>query len=335
MEMSMQIMKQFLLNEEDELKKNFVFSPLSINTLSSILANGLKPGCTLDSLLSLLGFKTLADLNANACTDHQLTSLNANDGPQLFSVNGFWIDKKYRLDPSLEKALAMLYFVTREEAVDKINTWAADSTKGLIRNLFEYEAVSKETRLILANALYFKGAWDSPFDPSRIRTENFYILNDDVVQVPYMCNNDLDSGLYVSSEGFKVLRIPYENYWYRKKRGEKVFAMYILLPDDKDGLLNLLDQISSDPCLLDLQFELSTTYRIRKLRIPKFKFKFNFQLSKVTKRLGLSMKEEKLVNICHSSCIDINEHGTEAAAVTEDTLGSPIFLGAVVNPLLE
>ncbi|POO03304.1 Serpin family [Trema orientale] len=331
MEMSMEIMKQFLLNEEDELKKNFVFSPLSINTLLSILANGLKPGRTLDTLLSLLGFETLADLNAKECTDRQLTSLNANDGPQLSSVNGFWIDKKYRLDPSLEKALVM-----REEAVDKINTWVADSTKGLIRNLFEFEAVSKETRLILANALYFKGAWDSPFDPSRIRTENFYILNGDVVQVPYMCNiNDLDGGLYVSSEGFKVLRIPYENYWYRTKRGEKVFAMYIFLPDDKDGLLSLLGQISSDPCLLDLQFELSTAYRIRKLRIPKFKFKSNFELSKVTKRLGLSMKEEKLVNICHSSCIDVNEHGTEAAAVTEDTLGSPIFVGAVVNPLLE
>ncbi|POO03306.1 Serpin family [Trema orientale] len=392
MEMSMEIMKQFLLNE-NELHSNFVFSPLSINTLLSIVANGLEAGPSLDTLLSLLGIKTLADLKAKACTDH-LTSLKTDDGPQLSSVNGFWIDKKYRLNPSFEKVLETIYKADSStvdfenkpmETVDKINTWVLDATKGLIRNLLKYEAVKKETTLILANALYFKGAWDSPFDPSSIRTQNFYVLNGDVVQVPYMCESDLERGSFASSdEGFKVLRIPYENNLNSKKggAGEK-FAMYIFLPNDNDGLLNLLDKISSNPCLLDLQLtDLEPTYYIRKLKIPKFKFQFKFQLSDIMERLGVRMvKAEMLealssddnipypinddIDIIHSSCIDVNEHGTEAAAVTyeesmgfsldssprididfvadhpfmfmirEDTLGTPIFLGAVVNPLLE
>ena len=279
-------------------------------------------------------------------------------------------------------SLNYLQNVKAQKTIDKINTWMQHTTKGLIRNIVEYdEAMTKYTRLILMNALYFKGAWEIPFDPSTIRTENFYTLNESnhVVQVPYLCNND-DNGSYASSDGFKILRLPYEkSYPYRDSLA---FAMYIFLPDENDGLLNLLDKLSSNPSLLDVPRKFEVMYRIRKLRIPKFKFVSNFQVLKIMERMGLEMNNTEILealnddnddniplmnitNIFHGSCINVNEDGTEATDVgevvdlafclkpptpkyvdfvanhsfvfmiREDTLRTPIFLGAVVNPLLE
>lgn len=71
MDLSMHIIKQFLDHEEDKLEKNFLFSPLSISILLSMVAFGLNPGPTLDPLLYLLGSKSVADLNAQA-TDRNL-----------------------------------------------------------------------------------------------------------------------------------------------------------------------------------------------------------------------------------------------------------------------
>lgn len=280
-------------------------------------------------------------------------------------------------------------------AVDKINAWVADATEGLIKDLLNYKSVSTYPKLFLVNALYFKGAWSCQFIPETITIENFYLnKSDHVVQVPYMCHRDsADTDSYASSDGFKILKLGYKNIWCKEKCGfgENEFSMYIFLPDETDGLLKLLDQFSSNPNLITLQFEFISA-KIRKLRIPKFKFKFNFRVSKIMKRMGLSLNDTgiveslssddniplqvsaddnipppmKKINIVHSSYIDVHEYGTEAAAATEeddnmgfslyspprpcidfvadhpfmfmireDNSGTPVFLGAVVNPLLD
>lgn len=258
------------------------------------------------------------------------------------------------------------------EAIKEINTWVEKATKGLIGKL---PNVSEDTALIIANTLYFKAIWDNPFDPSSTRSDIFHSLEGDIIKVPYMCNYR-DHYSYASSNEFKVLRLPYQNYRKNNHKSSKgKFAMYIVLPDSKDGILKLLDQFISNPDLLDLPFEFESL-EIRRLRIPKFEFKYSFQVSEIMKQLGLEMNlkldtemleglngdyRKHYIKIMHITAIVVNEYGTEAAAVTEfgnlsssryspppldfiadhpflfmireDTSGTLIFFGVVVNPL--
>ena len=108
----MQMLKHVSMKEE--LKKNFVFSPLSIRVLLSIIASGQNAGPILDHLLSLLGFKTLADLHPYA-SDGQLNSALFSpskhpQGPVLSSSNGAWVDKKFAFTtPSFHQLLQTLF----------------------------------------------------------------------------------------------------------------------------------------------------------------------------------------------------------------------------------
>ncbi|PON89137.1 Serpin family [Trema orientale] len=377
-ELSRQIMKQFLLNEEHELEKNFMFSPLSINTLLNIIASGLKVGLTLEHLLSLLGSKSVDDLNAKAIDDHEmLTPIFSSpkaQGPEVCSVSGFWVDRKYKLNSLFQQLIQTLY-KAESSTLDFENELVSKATKGLIKTLFQYDSL-KDTASILANTLYFKGAWNEPFHTSYTKCENFYALNEDVIEVPYMCSEN-ESYSYATSKGFEILNLPYYG-------GSGKFSMYIFLPDEKDGLLNLLNQFISDPNLLNLQEIKFEIVEIENLCVPKFKFKFEFGVSNMMERLGLwlNLKVDAEIieaisnfddindahfsnrlKVFHSCCIDVNEYGTEATSamagyevtnclyyssppinfiayhlfifmLREDTTGTLIFLGDVGNPLL-
>lgn len=114
MELSTKIVKGILANDGGNLVENLLLSPLSINTLLSIVASGLKPGPTLDKLLSLLGFKTVDDVHAKA-TDHDLvmalfgSSVEEDEGPLLSYRNGAWVDKKYSINRSFQQILETVY----------------------------------------------------------------------------------------------------------------------------------------------------------------------------------------------------------------------------------
>ena len=118
MDLSMKIFKKLLENEDDELDRNFMFSPVSINILLSIVASGLKPGPTLDRLLSLLGFESVADLNAMANSDVGLLS-DPEDSEKLVlsSVNSAWVDKMFKLNPNFKQLVKTVYH-TNSKTVD-------------------------------------------------------------------------------------------------------------------------------------------------------------------------------------------------------------------------
>ena len=89
----------------------------------------------------------------------------------------------------------------------------------------------KDVVLSLANALYFKGAWDCPFYESNAKQcKDFYTRNGEIVQVPYVRSFG-EWYPYASFKVFKVVKLPYSDFSESTK-----FAMYIFLPDEKDGL---------------------------------------------------------------------------------------------------
>lgn len=97
---------------------------------------------------------------------------------------------------------------------------------GLIKNLLPERCLERETVLILTNALYFKGAWTEKFDASRTENRDFYLLNGQIVRVPFMTSRKHTYHFYESFDGFKILKIPYRN-------GQDIrqFSMYFFLPD--------------------------------------------------------------------------------------------------------
>ncbi|CAD5319566.1 unnamed protein product [Arabidopsis thaliana] len=356
---------------------NVVFSPMSINVLLSLIAAGSNP-VTKEEILSFL---------MSPSTDHLNTVLAkiADGGTErsdlcLSTAHGVWIDKSSYLKPSFKELLENSYkascsqvdFATKPvEVINEVNIWADVHTNGLIKQILSRDCTDtiKEIRnstLILANAVYFKAAWSRKFDAKLTKDNDFHLLDGNTVKVPFMMSY---KDQYLRGyDGFQVLRLPYVE-------DKRHFSMYIYLPNDKDGLAALLEKISTEPGFLDSHIPLHRT-PVDALRIPKLNFSFEFKASEVLKDMGLTSpftskgnltemvdspsNGDKLhvSSIIHKACIEVDEEGTEAAAVSvaimmpqclmrnpdfvadhpflftvrEDNSGVILFIGQVLDP---
>ncbi|KAB2628025.1 serpin-ZX-like [Pyrus ussuriensis x Pyrus communis] len=199
--------KQLLQTEGKQ--STLVYSPLSIHVLLSLIAAGSK-GPTQDQLLSFLKSKSTDHLNSFAA---ELVSMIFSDGspsggPHLSFACGVWVDRCLPLKPSFKQvvdtsymaALAQVDFQTNAAQVASgVNSWAEKETRGLIKEVLPPGSVDSSTRLIFANALYFKGAWTEKFDASQTKEHDFHLLDGSTVQVPFMTSRKKQYNLYVSS----------------------------------------------------------------------------------------------------------------------------------------
>ncbi|XP_068480716.1 serpin-ZX [Phaseolus vulgaris] len=370
-------MTKLLLSKEAR-DKNFVYSPLSLHVVLSIIAAGSK-GPTLDQLLSFLRSKSTDYLNSFAS---QLVTVVLSDaspagGPRLSFADGVWVEQTLSLLPSFKHVvnsdykanLASVDFQTKAvEVASEVNSWAAKETNGLVKELLPAGSVDSTTRLIFANALYFKGAWNEKFDASLTKDHDFHLLGGNSVKVPFMTSKKKQ--FIRPFDGFKVLGLRY-------KQGEdkRQFSMYFFLPDAKDGLPALAEKLASESGFLERELP-NQEIEVGDFRIPRFKISFGFEASDVLKELGVvlpftvggltEMVESPVgQNLCvsdifHKSFIEVNEEGTEAAAATaatimlrsarfsskidfvadhpflflikEDLTGTVLFIGQVLDP---
>lgn len=251
-----------------------------------------------------------------------------------------------------------------------MNEWGSKETKGLIKDILPPDAVDATTKVILANAVYFKGAWTRKFNTSVTKEHDFYLLNGSSVRAPLMRNGGAqDFGAF---DGFKVVRLP-----YMQGKDRRMFSMYIYLPDAKDGLPSLRERMCSQSGFIDTHLP-SGIQDLDKLLIPKFKFEMRFEASTLLRGLGIvhlfgGGELNEMVDspyptvgtkIYHKAFIEVNEEGTEAAAVSvaavvfgscalpverprlefvadhpfmfvirEDTTSLVLFIGQLLNPL--
>lgn len=265
--------------------------------------------------------------------------------------------------------IVLLLVVKAVEVTNEVNSWVDKETSGLIKEVLPSGSVDMSTRLIFANALYFKGAWNEKFDASKTIDNDFHLLNGSSVKVPFMTSKKKQ---FVSAyDGFKVLGLLYKQGGDRRR-----FSMYMFLPDAKDGLLALVEKVGSESGFLDRHLPLEEV-EVGEFKIPKFKISFGFEASKVLKDLGLASpfsgeggltemvdssqgKNLYVSSIFHKSFIEVNEEGTEAAAasagviklrglqmtskldfvadhpfiflIREDMTGVVLFIGHVLNP---
>ncbi|KAF3446231.1 hypothetical protein FNV43_RR11410 [Rhamnella rubrinervis] len=377
-DVSLSLTKHLLLTEGKD--SNLVYSPLSIHVVLSLIAAGSK-GPTLDQLLTFLKSKSSDHLNSFAS---ELVAVvfadgSPSGGPRLSFANGAWVDKSLPLKPSFKQVVDTAYkaelsqvdFQTKAvEVIHEVNSWAEKETSGLIKEVLPDGSVDSTTKLILANALYFKGAWNQPFDASSTKDHDFHLLNGSKVKAPFMTSKKKQ--VIGAFDGFKALRLPY-------KQGEdkRRFSMYFFLPDAVDGLPALVEKLGSESGFLERNLP-HRQVEVGDFRIPRFKISYGFEASNILKGLGLVLpftgeggltemvdssvgKDLYVSSIFHKSFIEVNEEGTEAAAasagvialrsmmipskldfvadhpflflIREDLTGTILFSGHVLNPL--
>nr|XP_043616296.1 serpin-Z3-like [Erigeron canadensis] len=328
---------------------NFVCSPFSLETVLGMLAAGAE-GETLEQLLEFLGHETVDHLLSDSPSAKLLAQLFSDTdsreaGLEIVLANGIWVDKKLitRVQSRYKEVLQCVYkteakFVDFENmphgSAKNINSWVNEKTRGLIPTIVDGGDLKDDVVIALVNALYFKGLWSKPFDAKKTKVKDFHLVNGETVSIPFMTSQKQFN--YGCFEGCKILQIPYESEGQSNE-----FSMYIFLPDRKDGLQELLKVFHSDPALFHEDFYLEPRF-LEKLWIPKFKISCAFEADNAVKQMGLTLpfkrtnKEFRRIvqptgpedniyvsKILHKSFIEIDETGTEAAAVSCLFMGLP------------
>ncbi|KAH7849303.1 hypothetical protein Vadar_015986 [Vaccinium darrowii] len=343
MDFCAKIANQLMLKKiQNGFSKNIVSSSLSIEAVLNMLVAG-STGRTLERMLGFLGSKSVDEVNAKsrkmmAVAEYCECAEDASNGPILNVINGAWVDQRFPLVHKYEEEVLKAIFkcegntvdfaTKADQVVDEINSWADTASRGLINEILQHGSVPRETALILANAIYFKGIWDCDykFDARRTEDRKFYLLNGSTVLAPFMTSGRT---YYCGSfDGFKVLKIPYQS------GKSNNFSMYFFLPDEQDGLQNLLVLLDSDSGFLNQKYRELREQKLDKFWIPKFKFSFNFDVSKVMHDMGESSSfienprdlSEMLQNcenvpflntkMFQKAYIEVDEKGTEAVAIT-------------------
>ncbi|KAM0901078.1 hypothetical protein ACQ4PT_020218 [Festuca glaucescens] len=196
---------------------NIVFSPLSVYTLHCV--GGGARGATLEEILSVLGARSREELDefVGAARD-ALQDRSGSGGPRFAFVCGVWSDLSCPLKPGFREAVVDGAYKVEASTVDfrgdhkgacrLINEWAARATNGLIDSLLSEGSVTPDTRVVLGNAVYFKGKWEEPFNKGDTENAPFRRLCGGAVDVPFM-----QSGKHqfvAVHDGFKVLKLRYK-----------------------------------------------------------------------------------------------------------------------------
>jgi serpin B len=204
-----------------------------------------------------------------------------------------------------------------EDARKTINAWVEKETQDKIKDLLKEGVLSTDTRLVLTNAIYFKGDWAWQFKKDRTSDQPFHVTADKTVQAPLM--NQKGKFNLFETDNFQMLELPYAG---------KDLSMVVLLPKKVDGL-PALEKALTAAKFAEYVKNLREVDEVTVL-LPKFKTTAEFQLNDELSKLGMKQafsnqadfsgidgeKDLYLSAVIHKAFVDVNEEGTEAAAAT-------------------
>jgi serpin B len=305
---------------------NLFFSPESISTAFAMAYAGAR-GTTAPQMATALHF-TLPPDRLHPAMGALLTSLNAaHPGYQLHVADALWAEKDATFLDDFIKLTSTNYgagfnrvdFKNAPDAVRQtINQWVEQKTEDKIKDLIPPGALSPATRLVLTNAIYFKGDWETKFDKASTQDEDFHLSATQTAKTPLM--HLTAKFAYFKGGTFQALAVPY-------KSGE--LSMVVLLPNDVAGL-PALEQSLTTANLKQWLTQLNIGPKVI-LTLPKFKMTKEFELSNALGALGMAQafqpsaadfsgitgkRDFWISSAIHKAFIDVNEEGTEAAAAT-------------------
>ena len=253
----------------------------------------------------------------------------SSPGLELAIANSLWCDEQARmlaafLTLAREKYAAEVVSLPFQspETVPRINAWVADKTRGKIDEIIDF--LTPLQLLVAINAIYFKGLWKAPFEKSLTREERFFTPGNHSIKVPLMRR----SGYYPYHEEstFQAVRLPYQ--------GDRV-GMYMFLPSKGTGLPGFLRALTSAQWG---RWMWTFTETEGMVGLPRFKFEQFIELGPILANIGMSEAFDPeraqfdgialppppiyIDRVIHRAVVDVNEEGTEAAAVTAITFCS-------------
>ena len=306
---------------------NLFFSPSSISTALAVTYTGAR-GETAEQMARVLHFPAPQDQLPEAFRWLHAALRPAAEKPsyRLNVANRLWGQQGYHFLPDFlavtrddfHAELAEVDFIGHTElARETINEWVEKQTQDKIKDLVPRGVLTDLTRLVLTNAIYFKGDWTRPFPKAATRDEIFLVSSDKSTTAPLM--HKTDDFKFAAVDGLKALELPYGN-------GD--LSTVVLLPDEIDGLAALEQKLSYESLT-----RWTNGLQKRKVQVflPRFKLTSTFSLSTVLAAMGMPLAfDEKHADftgistqeplyisaVLHKAFVDVNEEGTEAAAAT-------------------
>ncbi|MBN1268472.1 MAG: serpin family protein [Kiritimatiellae bacterium] len=305
---------------------NLFFSPYSISTALGMTYAGAR-GETAEQIARTFHFDLDQGLlhPAFAGMEGRLDAAQKKGTVQLLVANSLWPHTGYPFLPAYVNLLKEHYRVivtpvdyvrAAETARQMINAWVEEKTKNRIKDLIPAGALNALTRLVLVNAIYFKGDWAEQFDEALTQDAPFRLSAGERVNAPLM--NRKGDYHYAETDLAQVLELPYVG---------NDLSMIVLLPRDPDGLPALEAALKAK----DLGAWIAG---LRKREVvvflPKFKMTSQFNLAKTLAAMGMpgafgggadfsgmdGTRELFISEVIHKAFVEVNEEGTEAAAAT-------------------
>ncbi|NLI56335.1 serpin family protein [bacterium] len=319
---------QFALELYTELskngKENIFYSPYSIFAALGMTYEGAK-GETKDEIKSVFHFPEDSILRPNFAKIYNDINKNEEDY-ELRTGNALWVQKDY---PFLEdyinivekyyggKASNLDFVKETEKSRQTINSFIEEQTNGKIKDLIPKGVLDYLTRLVLTNAIYFKGTWQWEFNPKDTEEIDFKITPTDIVKVPMMYMKPEKAKFnYADLEDLQIIELPY--------KGEKI-SMLILLP--KDNLEDI------QPLTIEKLKEWKSQMKketLDEIYLPKFEFDTKYFMKEILSDMGMptafgmdadfsgmdGTKSLYIKEVIHQAYVKVDEKGTEAAAAT-------------------
>ncbi len=308
--------------------ENICLSPFSIASTLAVLFGG-AGGETKRTIARAMRLEdispTALDLRYKGLLGSWKT-VSAGSSMRLNIASSLWTGRRFPIRNEFARRVKEIYGAETGEldfagssarSVKVINNWVNKKTRRRIPSIIEH--ISSETRLVLANAIYFKGFWSeiAKFDPGRTKKERFHLLDGSQKQVQMMRRSEEHELAYCRGHGFQAVILPYKN---------SSFQMVLFLPDEHTGLSEFLQSLTAENWGRWIsRFEPAPG----EILLPRFKLNCIYMLNEalISLGMGVAFSEQADFNaishrlvwidrVLHGSSLDVDEMGTEAAAAT-------------------
>jgi serpin B len=306
---------------------NIFISPTSIAMCLTMAYNGAN-GKTKDAMAKTLGISNLSLNQVNEVNFSLAEQLKSSDPKVILNIaNSLWGHQgiKFKTDfinknKKFYGAEVTTLDFSDPKSPDRINNWVSDKTNEKIKRIINF--LSPPQLLVLVNAIYFKGKWSIEFDKKKTKDLSFTLLDSTAKKVPMMTQEG--DYRYFEDKKLQAISLPY---------GEGKMSMYIFLPKPNSSLVEFLSNLNEKSWSENMsQFK----YREGDITLPRFKFEYGKTLNDALINLGMgnAFAEANFSNMCdlpafigsvlHKTFVEVNEEGTEAAAVTAIIMATAI-----------
>ena len=311
-----------LIYKDKETPTNFMISPLSLSMALSMAYNGAESQ-TKEQMAEALRINNFTPEEINQSYRKLIDELIIADPKVAMQIaNSIWSEEKNHVEQSFLDVNTTFYDAEVKQCDFKnpqtlalINQWVSDKTHEKIPSILD--EIPASAVLYLINAIYFNGSWTQEFNPKNTQEGSFEISKNNYVQTALM--QRIDTLNYLSNETFSAIEMPY---------GDGKFNMMVLLPNYDKTVDDIIDKFTPENWE-KWQNDFKTTNDVDIL-FPKFKIEFEVTLNKILESMGMKIaftpnadfsninknKDIYISLVKHKTFVEVDEEGTEAAAVT-------------------